>query len=161
MRLFLLYSYRVTLSVFYKPVFTFLKDWSLFCRWHRHTGTNTCTHTHTVYIHTINTHTVHTLWHSLRWKQLWFFIDWCDFSCLSSPFFPICALFILVRIFTEAEQYLPMWRFYQVQARKFKWNLLHHRSFFSATLCNSFSVHVLFLICLTLNWGGPVLHCRA
>lgn len=118
-------------------------------------------HTYSIYPYNKHTHSTYIVAQPevgavvVLHRLVWFLV-------FVQPFFPICALFILVHIFTEAEQYLPMWRFYQVQARKFKWNPLHHWSFFSANIMQLiFCSCTFFLICFTLNWGGPVLHCRA
>lgn len=90
-------------------------------------------HTYSIYPYNKHTHSTYIVAQPevgavvVLHRLVWFLV-------FVQPFFPICALFILVHIFTEAEQYLPMWRFYQVQARKFKWNPLHHWSFFSANI---------------------------
>lgn len=114
-------------SVYYKPVFKLLKDWPLYPYTDKHMHTDT-------YIHTIHTQYIccGTAWVGSNVSAL----------------FPICAVFIVVHIFTEANQFLPMWRFYQVKASKLKWNHLLYRSFFSANI-----MQLIFYSCTFLNFA--------
>ena len=77
-------------------------------------------------------------------RLVWFLLSSALF------FFTVYAFFILVLV-TEAEQYLPMWRFYRVKARKSLQKLLPCKHF----------LFVCFFICLMLKGRSLVLHWGA
>lgn len=83
-------------SVFYKPVFKFLKDRYVDPYMHKHTRTYT------------HIHTVHTLWHSLSAEQqvlhrlVWFF------SCLFSPLSYLCSFHSFMHIYCSKTVFTHM-----------------------------------------------------
>lgn len=115
-------------SVYYKPVFKLLKDWPLYPYTDKHMHTDT-------YIFIQYTHSTYV-------------VAQPEWAVTFQPFFLFVLFFIVVHIFTEANQFLPMWRFYQVKASKLKWNHLLYRSFFSANI-----MQLIFYSCTFLNFA--------